>query len=263
MVIGSLGGAEIDTGMERTFKLVIEYDGTDYHGWQVQKGDRTVQGEIEAALATILKRRVVVSGSGRTDAGVHALGQTASFRCDTHLSADIFQRALNSLLAPDTVILSCTEVDDDFHARFSALGKVYRYQIRNHPLPSAVGRAYHWHMGKPLDVEAMGRAARHLVGTHDFKAFEGAGSPRSHTIRRIMAAELTDGGDGMLAFRIEADGFLRFMVRNIVGTLVEVGLGKRSPEGFRAALESLDRSKAGPTAPAHGLFLVEVRYSPE
>lgn len=242
------------------FKLTIEYDGTAYHGWQRQKNDRTIQGEIERALEIMTRQRVVVTGSGRTDAGVHALAQTASFRCDTHLTPGTFHKGLNALLDEDIVIRGCQAVPDDFHARFDAVGKVYCYHILNRPLPAAVGRLYHWHIRAPLDTAAMGKAAAHILGSHDFKAFEGTGSPRSHTIRRVCRAEWNTEGKGRLSFLIEADGFLRFMVRNIVGTLVEVGLGKRSAAGFGEILRGLDRSRAGATAPARGLFLVGVRY---
>ncbi len=242
------------------FKLNIEYDGTAYHGWQRQKGDRTVQGAIEAALATMTRQRVVVTGSGRTDAGVHALGQTANFRCDTRLSPEIFQKGLNAILDGDIVIRGCERVPDGFHARFDAVGKVYRYDILNHPLPAAIGRHYFWHIRAPLDVTAMARAAAQLLGSHDFKAFEGTGSPRAHTVRRIDRAEFVQKEPGRLSFWTEADGFLRYMVRNIVGTLVEVGLGRISTEGFGGVLRSRDRSCAGATAPAQGLFLVRVRY---
>ncbi len=242
------------------FKLTIEYDGTAYHGWQRQKNDRTVQGEIERALATMTRRPIVLTGSGRTDAGVHALGQTANFHCQTTLSPETFRKGLNAILDEDIVVRGCETVPDAFHARFDAVGKVYRYHILNRPLPDAVGRQYHWHIRALLDMAAMGEAAAALPGTHDFKAFEGTGSPRSHTVRTVSRAEFTTEKAGCPTFWIEADGFLRYMVRNIVGTLVEVGRGKISPEGFGEILRSRDRSRAGATAPARGLFLVRVLY---
>ncbi len=245
----------------RNFKLTIEYDGTAYHGWQRQKRDRTVQGEIERALTIMTRQRVAVNGSGRTDAGVHALGQTASFRCDTRLPSETLQKGLNAILDDDIVIRGCEAAPDAFHARFDAIGKVYRYQILNRPLPDAVGRQYHWHIRTPLDPAAMKEAAGHIRGRHDFKAFEGTGSPRAHTVRHVRRSDLIAGEDGRLAFWIEADGFLRYMVRNIVGTLAEVGLGKIFPDGVRDILRSRDRSRAGATAPARGLFLVSVLYS--
>lgn len=244
----------------QNFKLVIEYDGTGYHGWQRQKHHRTIQEEIETALRTMTRQRVTLHGSGRTDAGVHALGQVASFRCDTRLTAGTFLKGLNSLLADDIVIRSCETVSPDFHARFSARGKTYHYRILNRPLAVAIGRQYAWFIRSGLDTDAMQEAAAHLTGRHDFRAFEGAGSPRSHTVRHLREARFIAQGEGYSTFRISGDGFLRYMVRNIVGTLVETGTGKRSPEEFREVLRSGDRNLAGPTAPAHGLFLMHVNY---
>jgi len=246
--------------MDRTFKLTMEYDGTHFCGWQRQKNDRTVQETIEAAIETMIGHPVAVAGSGRTDSGVHALGQTASFTCSTRLNGDALQIGLNSLLPDDVVILSCQEMDPGFHARYSARRKIYRYRVLNRRIPEAVGRYYAWHIKRPLSVDNMSAAASLLIGTRDFKAFEGSGSPRSHTTRTIYRAEWVLEGEDYLIFEIEADGFLRFMVRNIVGTLVEVGSGKRTATDMDKILTSRDRSQGGPTAPAHGLFLVEVHY---
>jgi len=247
--------------MTKTFKLTMEYDGTDFCGWQRQKNDRTVQETIETAIETMIGDPVSVAGSGRTDSGVHALGQTASFACDTRLDGETLQKGLNSLLPDDVVILGCKEMDASFHARFSSRSKLYRYHILNRRYPEAIGRQYAWHIKRPLSVDKMSAAASLLTGTRDFKAFEGSGSPRAHTIRTIHRAEWKTEAGGYLSFEIEADGFLRFMVRNIVGTLVEVGSGKRAPEDIHKILLSHDRSLGGPTAPAHGLTLVEVRYN--
>jgi len=246
--------------LRKNFKLVIEYDGTAFHGWQRQKNARTVQADIERALAAVAGGAVTLIGSGRTDAGVHALGQVANFHCESRLSAAIFQRALNSLLPEDVVIRQCVEVDESFHARFSAVSKRYRYRILNCEIPAAVGRGYVWFIRRKLDRSAMAAAAGRIVGRHDFKAFEGAGSPRSGTVREVLRAEWSETESGGLTFEIEADGFLRFMVRNLVGTLVEVGRGAVSPEGFERILLSVDRTQAGPTAPPQGLFLMEVKY---
>jgi tRNA pseudouridine38-40 synthase len=246
--------------MEKNFKLLIEYDGTAYHGWQRQTNEPTVQAAIEAAIGRMTGAKVVLSGSGRTDAGVHALGQVANFHCVTRLDGSAFFNGLNGLLPDDIVIRKCEHVDPSFHARFNATGKTYRYRILNRPLPAAIGRDYFWHIRKPLDIDAMRRASAVLKGCHDFKAFEGAGSPRSHTDRTVSRIEWIEQGDGFLAFEIEADGFLRFMVRNIVGTLVEVGLAKRPEKDVGQVLSSADRCMAGATAPAKGLFLVSVRY---
>ena len=246
--------------MIQNFKLTIEYDGSAYHGWQRQKNERTIQEEIEKALKTITGRNVKVTGSGRTDAGVHALGQVANFSCDTALSADIFHRGLNGLLQKDIVISACKTVSKDFHARYDAASKTYLYKILNRPTPAAVCRQYAWHIRTKLDPDAMRRALGYLMGTHDFKSFEGAGSPRSSTIRTVMKAELSKRDHGYLVVELTADGFLKFMVRNIVGTLADVGLGKMTPDDFNRIFQSKDRKLAGVTAPPHGLFLMRVDY---
>ena len=247
-------------GMTGNYRLIIEYDGTDFHGWQKQKDDRTVQGEMEKALAVMTGKNIVINGSGRTDAGVHAYGQTANFKSDTGLSPEVFQKGLNSLLPDDIVIRDCCYADETFHARYDVTRKLYRYHILNRRIPSAIDRRYVWFIRKQLDLTAMNAAAGHLAGSHDFKAFEGTGSPRSSTIRHVFRAELHQKDTAKVVFEIEADGFLRFMVRNIVGTLTEVGLGKMTPGDFKEILLSRDRSLAGATAPPQGLFLVRVAY---
>jgi len=242
------------------FKITIEYDGSAYHGWQRQTMDRTIQGEIETALMTMAGNRVALTGSGRTDAGVHAYNQVANFQCETQLTPGVFQKGLNSLLPEDIVITSCEVVPEKFHAQYDAKSKTYHYRILNRPIPVAISRQYAWHILKELDLDAMRSALRFIVGTHDFKAFEGSGSPRADTIRCIINADLFKTDDGYVVLKIEGDGFLRFMVRNIVGTLVDVGLGKITPDDFKQILVSRDRNLAGITAPAHGLFLMTVRY---
>jgi tRNA pseudouridine38-40 synthase len=251
---------QVDDRMRMNFKIIIEYDGTQYHGWQRQKDDRTIQQEIENTLSTMTAGRVTLNGSGRTDAGVHAFGQVANFLCETDLSEAVFQKGLNSLLPDDIVIKDCRRVDEAFHARYDVKSKIYHYQILNRKVPSAIGRQYVWFVRKKLDTAAMRSAISHIIGSHDFKSFEGSGSPRSHTTRTIMAADLIEHENDSLIFKIEADGFLRYMVRNIVGTLVDVGLGKITPAKFRDIMESKNRSNASATAPAHGLFLMEVKY---
>ena len=246
--------------MEKNFKLTIEYDGTEFHGWQRQKQDRTIQGEIEGALLVMTGKKVNLIGSGRTDAGVHALEQVASFSCRTRLDPNAFLNGLNSLLPDAIVIQNCEIVSTDFHARFDVRRKTYHYRILNRRLPTAIKRQYSWYVRRPLDRAAMRRAAAELVGTHDFKTFEGTGSPRPDSIRQVFTATFFEEGKDYLVFEIEADGFLRFMVRSIVGTLVAVGLGKIDPEDFRTILNSQDRSQAGVTAPPQGLFLVRVTY---
>jgi len=246
--------------MLKNFKITIEYDGTNYHGWQRQAHDRTIQGEIEKALMTMTGNKVTLTGSGRTDAGVHAFGQVANFHCHTALDSGVFQKALNSLLAKDIVITKCEQVSMKFHARYDVKSKSYHYRILNHNLPAAIFRQYAWYIRKRLDPDAMASSLCYIIGTHDFKAFEGTGSPRANTIRSIMHADLEKMDDGYLVFKIEGNGFLRFMVRNIVGTLVDVGLGKMTPRDINRILVSKDRNLAGITAPAHGLFLMHVNY---
>jgi tRNA pseudouridine38-40 synthase len=246
--------------MEKNFKLTIEYDGTEFHGWQRQKEDRTIQGEIEGALLVMIGKKVNLIGSGRTDAGVHALEQVANFRCRARLDPNAFLNGLNSLLPDAIVIRNCEIVSAHFHARFDARRKTYHYRILNRRLPAAINRQYSWYIRRPLDRAAMHRAAAELVGTHDFSTFEGTGSPRSDSIRQVFKAAFFETEKDYLIFEIEADGFLRFMVRSIVGTLVAVGLGKINPADFQSILNSQDRSQAGVTAPPHGLFLMRVTY---
>jgi tRNA pseudouridine38-40 synthase len=246
--------------MDHNFKLTIEYDGTNYHGWQRQPNGCSIQQTIEAAIAVMTRQKISLTGSGRTDAGVHALGQVANFKCRTPITPEAFQKGLNSLLPDDIVIRECALVSLDFHARYRAKAKVYRYYIRNQNLPSAIGRQYAWWIRAELDIAAMHAALGYIVGEHDFKSFEGAGSPRSHTIRHVTRAELICKEPGNLALEIEADGFLRYMVRNITGTLVDVGTGKINRHQVKEILFARDRNLAGATAPAHGLFLINVRY---
>ncbi len=243
------------------FKITIEYDGTPFSGWQVQNDCKTVQGEIEQALSMILNQPVRINGSGRTDAGVHALAQVATFNAETGIGCRELKKGLNSVVNGPIVIHECTRVDDDFHARYNARAKEYHYHILNRQEPCAVGRNYLWHIQKPLDMDAMAACCEIITGTHDFKAFEGSGSPRSTTVRTIFSAEFHKRDDHRLMFRIRGNGFLRFMVRNIVGTLVLAGTGKISPGDFRTILEKQDRNLAGATAPARGLFLVNVFYN--
>ncbi len=246
--------------MLKNFKITIEYDGTDYHGWQRQADDRTIQGEIEKALMTMTGNKVTLTGAGRTDAGVHAFGQVANFHCHTALDPGVFLKGLNSLLPKDIVITRCTQASVKFHARYDVKSKSYHYRILNRDLPAAIFRQHAWHIRKRLNLDAMLNSLCYIIGTHDFKAFEATGSPRANTIRSVMHADLEKMDDGYLVFKIEGNGFLRFMVRNIVGTLVDVGLGKITPRDINRILVSKDRNLAGITAPAHGLFLMHVNY---
>ena len=246
--------------MTTNFKMIIEYDGSRYHGWQRQKEDRSIQGEIEKALKTMTASSVTLIGSGRTDAGVHARGQVANFKSSTRLKPEELMNGLNSLLESDIVIKKCEPASTSFHARYDARSKVYHYRILNRTLPSAIGRQYSWFIRKTLNREAIREAIVHIIGRHDFKAFEGTGSARQHTTRHIYSAELREQEEGVLVFEIEADGFLRYMVRNIVGTLVDVGRGRLTPLDFKRILDSKDRSQASATAPAQGLTLIKVNY---
>ncbi|MBS3758569.1 MAG: tRNA pseudouridine(38-40) synthase TruA [Desulfobacterales bacterium] len=241
-------------------KLTIEYDGTAYHGWQKQKNARTVQETIESAVSIMVKAPVRLIGSGRTDAGVHALAQVANFHCEAEIPPKAFVAGLNSLLPDDIVIRSCEAVDERFHSQYNAKLKTYRYRILNAPLPPAICRQYVWFIPATLDISAMQEAAKHLIGTHDFTSFEASGSPRSHSTRTVHDARIFTQPEAIICFEITANGFLRFMVRNIIGTLVDVGIGKISPEGFRQIRLSRNRDFAGKTAPARGLFLVQVIY---
>jgi tRNA pseudouridine38-40 synthase len=245
----------------KSFKLVIEYDGTNYNGWQRQATEPTVQAEIEQALSVMTRSDITLIGAGRTDAGVHAIGQAAHFRCETRLDPEAILKGLNSLLPPDIAICDCRLVPADFHARFAAQSKIYRYRILNRAARAAVGRNYSWFIHRPLDVQAMQQAAHFIVGRHDFKAFESSGSPRAHTVRHVMAAQWVEEREQcLLTFQIEADGFLRGMVRNIVGALVAAGRGRIQPADIAAILASRDRRRAGAPAPPQGLVMVEVKY---
>jgi tRNA pseudouridine38-40 synthase len=243
----------------RTLKLTVAYDGTRFVGWQRQSRGESIQGLLEDILARLEGAPVTVHGAGRTDAGVHALGQVASVRLAALHDTLTLTRALNAQLPPDVRVLGVDHQADDFHARFSARSKCYRYQVRHSAIADPFDRAFTWHVPEPLDVEAMRRAAATLVGTYDFKAFQSAGSAVVDTVRTIIRSELVVRGD-LLLYEVAGSGFLRHMVRAIVGTLIETGRGRRSPESMGALLAGRVRAEAGKTAPAHGLFLVRVDY---
>jgi tRNA pseudouridine38-40 synthase len=254
----------------RRYKIIIAYDGSRLVGWQRQAEGESVQGLLEAACSRLEGRPVTVHGAGRTDAGVHALGQVASVSLTRGHPPDVLVRAVNAQLPPDVRVLAVHEVPADFHARFSARAKTYRYLLRHAGVASPFERAYVWHLADALDIDAMRRAAAVLVGMHDFAAFCSRGSRVSHTTRTLVRSEILERpmtlhaldsasvGD-LLAYEVEGDGFLRHMVRAIVGTLVEIGRGR--PAGsMERLLAGADRAAAGPTAPAHGLYLVRVDY---
>ncbi|MBM4278998.1 MAG: tRNA pseudouridine(38-40) synthase TruA [Deltaproteobacteria bacterium] len=246
--------------MVRNIKLLIEYDGTNYLGWQVQAKGLTIQGMIEEKLKRLTGEGVHLIGSGRTDAGVHAFGQVTHFKTRSEMDIRSIQRALNSLLPPDIAIKGIEEAEENFHARKQAKSKTYEYRILNTPIRSVFHRGYAWHIPQKLDWGEIKKATQKLIGEHDFSSFRSTGTPTKTAVRKIFRAEWKKGRDGLIRFEIEASGFLKQMVRAIVGTLVEVGKGKISSEEFQKILESKDRKKAGPTAPAHGLFLKKVTY---
>lgn len=244
----------------RTIKLTIAYDGTGYVGWQRQAAGESIQGLLEDALSTIDGRAVTVHGAGRTDAGVHATGQIASARIQCGHDAATLRRALNANLPPAVRVFDVDVMDDEFHARFSATGKTYEYRIWNGAAVPPTLRLYTWHVPQTLDVAAMQRAARAIVGRHDFAAFQGAGSLTHTSVRRVTAAAWRPGADGTLVFAVSGEGFLRHMVRSLAGTLVEVGQGRRDEGDLARLLATGNRAAAGRTAPPEGLFLVKVEY---
>jgi tRNA pseudouridine38-40 synthase len=254
----------------RTLKLTIAYEGTDFAGWQRQASARTVQAVLEDALAPIDKRSVTVIGAGRTDAGVHAAAQEASVVLESPIAPEDLLRALNATLPPDVRVLAIDEAMDGFSARHDAKGKTYRYSIWNGVAPPPSLRRFVWHVPQPLDLAAMSQAAAVLVGQHDFAAFQATRSDVKTTVRRLLASSVHEvdvthlvtvaRGDRLLRYEVAGTGFLRHMVRNIVGTLADVGRGRRQAPEVRAILASRDRSQASATAPPQGLVLWKVEY---
>jgi tRNA pseudouridine38-40 synthase len=251
-----------DPGVPRNIRLTLEYEGTNYHGWQTQagSGQATVQETLEKVLSDLTGQPVNVNGSSRTDAGVHALGYVCNVMTSSSIPPAAWAPAMNHILPKDIRVLSSEETSPDFHARFSAIGKIYSYRILNRRAPSALYRHAAWHVNLRLNMRAMRSAAEHLTGKHDFSAFRASGCSASTPIRTLRPIIIRKSAD-MVEIRLEADSFLQYMVRNIVGTLVEVGLGRFQPEDVRKMLLSCDRTTAGRTAPAHGLYLVRVLYS--
>ncbi|NWJ46280.1 MAG: tRNA pseudouridine(38-40) synthase TruA [Chloroflexi bacterium] len=256
----------------RNIKLVLEYDGTNFAGSQLQANGRTVQGELERAIAELTGlssgAHCRVQLAGRTDSGVHAEGQVANFKTDSNHSTEIFRRGLNALLPVDLVVTIAEEVSKDFHARFSATEREYRYEILNRRSRSPLSRHYvHW-VKTPLDVNNMAEAGKVLVGRHDFASFAGAGmgvpdtesEGKPGTVRELRRLEWRSGKGSLIEFWVAANAFLPHMVRNIVGTLLEVGAGKINLREFEEIFAACDRRRAGPTAPPSGLYLVSVKY---
>jgi tRNA pseudouridine38-40 synthase len=243
-------------------KITVAYCGTEFSGWQCQPGKRTVQECLETAVEKLWRQKISVQGSGRTDTGVHALGQVASFNAPRQHTAVVLQRALNANLPRDVRVVKCQLVSPAFHARFDAIGKTYRYLILNHLVQDPFTLETHWHIPRPLDLPAMRKAARALIGRHDFASFtSNPGYERESTIRTMTRASIVrDGSD--LVFHFKSEGYLYRMVRNLVGGLVKVGLGKITAGDFGQILKACRRSAAPNTAPACGLYLMSVNYPP-
>jgi len=256
----------------RMLKLTVAYDGTAYVGWQRQATGTSIQGLLEEALARIEGQPVTLTGAGRTDAGVHALGQVASVRVTSTLACERYVRALNVSLPEDVRVQRIEEMPDTFHARFDVRHKTYRYRLLHGPIASPFDARYAWHVTFPLDLDAMRTALARCVGEHDFAAFQGSGSAVNSTIRTIQRATLdeapadsawprpTDPEARLLVLTLTGDGFLRHMVRNLTGTLVEIGRARWPPAELSRLLATKDRTQTGPTAPPQGLFLVDVAY---
>ncbi len=245
---------------QRNIGLLLEYDGSAFQGWQIQAAGRTVQGELARALGVLIGESVCPTGSGRTDAGTHALGQVANFRTGSAMPLERIRRGLNGLLPPDLAVRAVVSVPMDFHARYSACSKRYRYRIRRGK--AAMERQHVWSVFEPLDIDAMRLAAASMPGSHGFAAFCKQDPVPSSFICRVSDAGLTEQGPEIV-FEIQADRFLRHMVRILTGTLVEVGCGRRPVDDVAQLLSSGERRLAGPTAPARGLCLLHVHYPPE
>jgi len=244
----------------KNIRLVVAYDGTGYHGWQRQKNGLAIQAVIEGCLQAMTQSPVKLLASGRTDAGVHALNQVCNFKTDSQISVDALGRGLNALLPPDIHIRKAETVPLDFHSRYQAKSKIYEYRILNRPDPDIFRRNVLWHVRFPLQLEKMSECLALLKGTHDFSTFKSSGSANRDPVRNILKAAMVKDEDGVLRTVIEGNGFLRHMVRNIMGTLVEVGSGRMDVRRFEEVLESRDRRLAGRKAPPQGLFLMEVKY---
>jgi tRNA pseudouridine38-40 synthase len=242
-----------------TVRLILEYDGSRYAGWQRQPDQPTIQESVETAVFQLTQETISVIGAGRTDSGVHAVGQVASFRIERSWTPREWIRGLNARLPEDIAVRSAELVPDDFHARYAARGKLYEYRILNRGERPALDRAYVWHVHKALDQHAMEEATTFLVGPHDFSSFEGSLTDNEDPVCDLRQLSLSRRGD-LLTIHAYADRFLKHMVRSIVGTLVEVGHAKRKPEDLKNILAAKDRTAAGRTAPPQGLFLVRVDY---
>lgn len=243
----------------RNIKIIIEYDGKKFGGWQKQPNKLNIQGEIEKAIEEITGEVTELNASGRTDAGVHSLGQTANFKTNSTIDIEKIPVAINSKLKQSIRIISAEEVDERFHARYSCTGKKYRYIINNSKYGSAIYRDLEYHMPIKLNVADMKKAIKHFEGEHDFKGFKASGTSSKSSVRTIYSAKVIEEGEKII-IELEGNGFLYNMVRIISGTIVDVGLGKIKPEDIPEIIKSKDRTKAGKTLPPQGLYLVEVYY---
>ena len=243
----------------RNIKLIIEYDGKGFNGWQKQPDRLNIQGEIEKAIEEITGEKVDLTASGRTDAGVHSLGQTANFKTDSKIPTEKFAKAINSRLKKSIVIKSAEEVDEKFHSRYSVKSKTYRYIINNSENGTAIYRGLEYHVPMKLDYEKMNEAIKYFIGEHDFKAFKASGTSSKSSVRKILDGSVRKEEERVI-IEVTGTGFLYNMVRIISGTLLDVGLGKIKPEDIPSIIESKDRTKAGKTLPAHGLYLLQVNY---
>lgn len=247
------------------YKLLIQYDGTDFHGWQVQENDRSIQGELERVIGSLEDLEVKVAGSGRTDAGVHAEGQVANVRLNRPFTPEKLQHAINGNLWRDIRIVKAEKAPDEFHARFSAKNKTYVYRVINAPVMSPFWRRFAHHEARPLDIARMERASRLLLGEHDWTAFCSINADGETRVRTVTECSIESSWDkransAIIEFRISANGFLRYMVRSIMGTLLEVGRGEKDSDTIQSAIITGDKSLAGKTAPANGLTLLKVDY---
>jgi tRNA pseudouridine38-40 synthase len=243
----------------RNIKMILSYDGSSFMGWQAQPGQRTVQSTVEDVLKIIFDEQIRINAAGRTDAGVHAFGQVAAFSTLSSITTGALQKAINSLLPDDISIISVEDAPEEFHPRYSAKSKTYLYAIDTSSVRNPFFSRYALHARHRLDIESMMQSTGYFIGEHDFASFMGAGTPVKSTVRTISASEITVRGS-MVYYTIRGSGFLRHMVRNIVGTLVEVGKGKIPIDGIDEIIKAKDRSMAGPTAPPQGLYLVNVKY---
>jgi len=243
----------------RNIKLIIEYDGKKFGGWQKQPTNLNIQGEIEQAIKGITGEEVELIASGRTDAGVHSFGQTANFKTNSTIEVDKIPYAINSKLKKSIVIKSAEEVEENFHSRYNCKGKKYRYIINNSSQGTAIYRGLECHIPQKLDIEKMQEAIKHFEGEHDFKGFKASGTSSKSSVRTIYKAEVKQEGERII-IELTGNGFMYNMVRIISGTIVEVGLGKIKPEEIPEIIKSGERNKAGKTLPAHGLYLMEVYY---